>query len=517
MWGNIEWIGNPRAPDIQNSVPVNTDLYLPYKPIGFKTKRANSVSKQLRRPENLNPVNKSESTERIVFNVSGLIFETYVSTLQRFPNTLLGDPKLRAHYYDEKHGYHFFDRHRESFESILYYYQSNGFIQRPLGVSLAVFLEEVRFFKLGNAAFRAVLKDEGLTALDDIQLPENEVRRKIWLLLEYPLSSCYAKWFSLFSIGVILLSVASFCLETLPTFVTYEVDMSGSVPVFTANKFYFQDEFFYLELACMIWFTLEMFVRFYSCPNRLTFFKSALNIFDIISVVPFYIQLIMMLCESPFTPSTVYMRFFRFLRLLRVVRILKLSRHSKGLQVLARTMMTSGRELTLLLFFLFVCVVLFATVVYYMELDSQPNTFTSIPDSFWWAVVTMTTVGYGDMYPQSALGKVVGCLCAIAGVLTVALPVPVIVSNFNYFYTKERENEELIQYSIMNHQNLMQNNSSLGDSIKPFERISKFDDKLISMAERDSLYGKGFGNWNSRNHSHLYLDEAHFFQRKHNG
>ncbi|VUZ56821.1 unnamed protein product, partial [Hymenolepis diminuta] len=108
MWGNIEWIGNPRAPNIQNSVPVNTDLDLPYKPIGFKIKRANSVSKHLRKPETLNSVNKNESAERILFNVSGLMFETYVSTLQRFPNTLLGDPKLRAHYYDEKHGYHFF-------------------------------------------------------------------------------------------------------------------------------------------------------------------------------------------------------------------------------------------------------------------------------------------------------------------------------------------------------------------------------------------------------------------------
>ncbi|VDO11347.1 unnamed protein product [Rodentolepis nana] len=453
----------------------------------------------------------------MVFNVSGLIFETYVTTLERFPNTLLGNPNLLSRYYDEKHGYYFFDRHRESFESILYYYQSNGFIQRPFGVSLAVFLDEVRFFRLGDAAFRAVLKDEGLTALDDIKLPKNKVRRKMWLFLEYPLSSCYAKWFSFTSIAIILLSVASFCLETLPAFITYQVDMSGPIPVFTPSKFYFKDEFFYLELVCMLWFTLEIFLRLFSCPNRLAFFKSALNIFDIISVVPFYIQLIMMLCESPFTPSTMYMRFFRFLRLLRVVRILKLSRHSKGLQVLAKTIMTSGRELTLLLFFLFVCVVLFATMVYYMELDSKPNTFTSIPDSFWWAVVTMTTVGYGDMYPQSVMGKAVGCLCAIAGVLAVALPVPVIVSNFNYFYTKERENEELIQYSILNNQNLLENNSSLEANIDPFERISKFDDKLSSMVERDTLYGKGFGNWKSRNHDHLYLNEGHFVPRKHNG
>ncbi|KAM7538503.1 hypothetical protein Aperf_G00000070477 [Anoplocephala perfoliata] len=457
--------------------------------------------------------NENASNERIVFNVSGLIFETYISTLQRYPDTLLGDPELRAKYYDEKHGYYFFDRHRESFDSILYYYQSNGFIQRPMTVPLGVFLDEIRFYQLGEGAMRAVLRDEGLTALEDIKLPENELRRKIWLFIEYPLNSRYAKWFSIFSVAVILISVASFCLETLPRFITYHVDMSGPVPVLTANKLFYKEEFFFLEMACMFWFTIEILIRFYCCPDRVSFFKSALNILDIVSVLPFYIQVIMMLNGSSLTPSTVYMRFFRFLRLIRVARVLKLSRHYKGLQVLAKTMMTSGQELLLLLFFLFVCVVLFATVVYYLELDSTPNSFASIPDSFWWAVVTMTTVGYGDMHPQTVLGKAVGCLCAVAGVLTIALPVPVIVSNFNYFYMKERENEELIHYSILNKRSPFENNSSSGDNTKPFERISKYDDKLANIAERDTIYGKDFGNWNH----HFCLEETHFNQRKHNG
>jgi len=88
-------------------------------------------------------------------------------------------------------------------------------------------------------------------------------------------------------------------------------------------------------------------------------------------------------------------------------------------------------------FFLLVAMVIFSSAAYYAEVDEKETKFTSIPGAFWWAIVTMTTVGYGDIAPVGVIGKLVGTLCVIAGVLTIALPVPVVVANFNNFYRHE--------------------------------------------------------------------------------
>jgi hypothetical protein len=142
--------------------------------------------------------------------------------------------------------------------------------------------------------------------------------------------------------------------------------------------------------------------------------------------------------------------------------------------VLALTFLASWKELLLLMFFLFIIVIVFSSFMYFVEADysntpvtrtanqmSCPptvnclstfdqnyvnaqahNQFVSIPDSFWFAIITMTTVGYGDYVPRTTLGKVIGAACAITGVLTIALPVPIIVSNFTYFYQRQMEDNE---------------------------------------------------------------------------
>ena len=166
------------------------------------------------------------------------------------------------------------------------------------------------------------------------------------------------------------------------------------------------------------------------------------------ATLSFYIDLVLAHFASHLENADV----LEFFSIIRILRLFKLTRHSSGLKILLQTFRASAKELMLLVFFLVLGIIIFASLVYYAErIAPNPNNdFKSIPLGLWWALVTMTTVGkdeafeninkrmtnncpsvgYGDMVPKTYLGMFVGALCALGGVLTVALPVPVIVSNF---------------------------------------------------------------------------------------
>ncbi|XP_068451015.1 potassium voltage-gated channel subfamily A member 3-like [Clinocottus analis] len=389
--------------------------------------------------------------ERVVVNISGLRFETQLKTFNQFPDTLLGDPRKRMRYFDPLRNEYFFDRNRPSFDAILYYYQSGGRIRRPVNVPIDIFSEEIRFYQLGEEAMEKFRDDEGFIKEEERVLPKREFQKQVWLLFEYPESSGPARGIAIVSVLVILISIVIFCMETLPEFrddrdhATVARTANGTAPYVPSP---FTDPFFIIETLCIIWFSFELLVRFFACPSKTCFSKNIMNIIDIVAIIPYFITLGTELAEKETNggQQAMSLAILRVIRLVRVFRIFKLSRHSKGLQILGQTLKASMRELGLLIFFLFIGVILFSSAVYFAEADDPSSSFTSIPDAFWWAVVTMTTVGYGDMHPVTIGGKIVGSLCAIAGVLTIALPVPVIVSNFNYFYHRETDGEEHPQY-----------------------------------------------------------------------
>ncbi|XP_069765396.1 potassium voltage-gated channel subfamily A member 1-like [Narcine bancroftii] len=407
----------------------------------------------------------SGRSERVVINIAGLRYETQLGTLSQFPDSLLGDPDKRGRYFDPLKNEYFFDRNRPCFDGILYFYQSGGRIRRPVNVSIDMFADEIRFYKLGPEAMERFREDEGFIKEKEKPLPEHEFQKQLWLLFEYPESSSPARGIAIVSVLVIVVSIIIFCLETLPEF---RDDRDGGYNR-TANGTQGQrrdglsDPFFLVETTCVVWFSLELLVRFFACPSKSDFARDIMNIIDVVAIFPYFITLCTEVAEQQSNgQQAMSLAILRVIRLVRVFRIFKLSRHSKGLQILGQTLKASMRELGLLIFFLFIGVILFSSAVYFAEADDPRSHFSSIPDAFWWAVVTMTTVGYGDMKPVTMAGKIVGSLCAIAGVLTIALPVPVIVSNFNYFYHRETDNEEQAQY--LNDANDIQ--SSVSDDLR---------------------------------------------------
>ncbi|KAJ3600926.1 hypothetical protein NHX12_031899 [Muraenolepis orangiensis] len=387
---------------------------------------------------------------RLAINVSGMRYETQLRTLAQFPDTLLGDPERRLRYYDPLRDEVFLDRSRSCFDAILFFYQSGGRLRRPASVPLDVFMEEMRFYQLGEEAIARFKRDEGFPIEEEQPLPTNPLQRRMWMLFEYPESSGCARIIAIISVMVIVVSILIFCLETLPEFRAEKelreqfttvphptiANLTISVPPgFTP----FQDPFFITETVCICWFSFELFMRLLCAPSKVHFFKDVMNTIDFFAIIPYFVTLGTELAKEKGEPPSVSLALIRIIRLVRVFRIFKLSRHSKGLQILGQTLKASLRELALLIFFLFIGVILFSSAVYFAEVDNPETAFTSIPEAFWWAVVSMTTVGYGDMYPETVGGKLVGSMCAIAGVLTISLPVPVIVSNFSYFYHRETE------------------------------------------------------------------------------
>ncbi|RXM35384.1 Potassium voltage-gated channel subfamily A member 1 [Acipenser ruthenus] len=199
--------------------------------------------------------------ERVVINVSGLRFETQLKTLAQFPNTLLGDPRKRMRFFDPLRNEYFFDRNRPCFDAILYYYQSGGRLRRPVNIPVDIFMEEIKFYELGDDVIENFKEDEGFIKEEERPLPDNEYQRQIWLLFEYPDSSGPARGIAIVSVLVILISIVIFCLETLPEF---REENRHTESHFATNGTHhikpnpFTDPFFIVETLCIIWFSFEL-------------------------------------------------------------------------------------------------------------------------------------------------------------------------------------------------------------------------------------------------------------------
>ena len=141
-----------------------------------------------------------------------------------------------------------------------------------------------------------------------------------------------------------------------------------------------------LETIYMTWFTLEFVCRFLSCPDYFKFLRSFMNIIDILAILPYYLEPLLDQLESVKTVGQI-------LRILRIIFVFKLAHYSRGLQGLGYSMKYSYKELGLILMFFGILTMIFSSLVYIFEKDEKEASINNIFDSFWWAVITMTTVG----------------------------------------------------------------------------------------------------------------------------
>ena len=219
----------------------------------------------------------------------------------------------------------------------------------------------------------------------------------------------------------------------------------------------------HVEVAVVAIFTAEYVSRFaVHYGSRVSFVVQPLNLVDLLAILPFYAELAF---GAGNTPSSDVLRVLRVLRVVRIFRVFKLANFVESMRVVGTCMAESTDALGLLVFFLCIAVLIFASLLYYAESgvrtpasdggadvflrsDGSESPFTSIPATFWWAIVTMTTVGYGDSFPVEPAGKLIATFAMLTGVLVLALPISVIGSNFTDAYAaslKARAYHELLE------------------------------------------------------------------------
>ena len=324
-----------------------------------------------------------EESERVRLNVSGTIFETYKKTLTQKEGSIFKLDNIR-NYYDPFNDEYYFDRNPKAFEAIFVFMQC-GILCHPPKVPYRIFIEELQFFGFGEKALKLFIESRGKPRKKVIHADRNTLLSTIWELLEFPETNKGSRYLTTFSMTVILLAVCLFSIDTLP-----EIANTSAATVIKK-----------IEYFCVTWFTIEITVRFISSPRKYKFMMELMNIIDVISLVPYYVE--MFLRNKGY--SKLVVSSLRILRMARIFNLLKLYRYSRAIRVMAKTLYSSVAELLMLLFFVTIGMMLFSPLLYYFELNNDPkNEFRSIPHVFWFCIVTTTTVGYGDMVPAT-VGK----------------------------------------------------------------------------------------------------------------
>ncbi|KAF7649759.1 hypothetical protein LDENG_00136240 [Lucifuga dentata] len=267
-------------------------------------------------------------------------------------------------------------------------------------------------------------------------------RRKIWNLMEKLFSSVLAKVMAVASSVFVLVSLVAMTLNTVEE-IQYKA-ASGEL----SGRFYGE----YVETFCIAFFTLEYLLRLVSTPDLRRFGRSLLNTVDLIAILPHFLQIVLECFDDDDTHrhsgdiETVASvgkvgQILWIMHLMRIFRILKLARHSTGLRAFGFTLRQCYQQVGCLLLFIVMGIFMFSAVVFTVEHEVHNTNFTSMPHAWWWAAVSISTVGYGDTFPETNLGRVFAFACISFSIILNGMPISILYNKFSDYYTKLKSHE----------------------------------------------------------------------------
>ena len=237
-------------------------------------------------------------------------------------------------------------------------------------------------------------------------------RRRAWQIVETARDGDHvSRIFDIFILSLIFLNIVAVIIETVE-------------PVRAAAPAFFQ----WLEYVSIAIFSVEYIVRLwasttkrqYSRPvlGRIRYAVTPMMLIDLLAIAPFFVAM-----AGDF-------RAIRVLRLFRLFRVIKVARYSKAVRTLGNVLYAKREELVVTVFVLIVLLVLASSLIYHVENKAQPEAFGSIPHAMWWTIITLTTVGYGDVQPITPLGKLFASVIAILGIGLFAIPTGILGGGF---------------------------------------------------------------------------------------
>tara|TARA_B100000989_G_C19529350_1_gene468764 strand:- start:892 stop:1815 length:924 start_codon:yes stop_codon:yes gene_type:complete len=286
------------------------------------------------------------------------------------------------------------------------------------------------------------------------------LRKRVWETLEPAREDDnLSRKIDIFLLILITLNVFAVILETVDTLYVKH-----------------QKIFTYFEMFSVTVFIIEYLLRFWSCienenksigrlNQRLKYAFSFSAIIDLMAILPSIIALIYPTVD------------LRFIRALRILRLLKFSRYSSSINSLLLVLWDQRKSFGAAFFILFIALIIASSGMYLVEKDVQPDKFGSIPDAMWWAIVTLTTVGYGDVTPITSVGRIFGSIIIILGIGTVALPSGILAAAFSDFTKRnQRKYEDRLK-------NMLDDDVIDEEERKELKRLSE----KLNLSEEDIL------------------------------